>query len=451
MLSEFAAIMIAFQSHFSRPVFRHAQVLITGAILAPGRSAVASALRFMGLSHLPTFQNYHGVLDRATWSNRRAARILLRLLVDTIADEGPLVFSLDAAIERRQGAKIKAKGIYCDPVRSSRGRLVKASGLRWFLLMCLPRIPGAERVSALPILTVLCPSQRCHQQQGLWHKNRHEKLTDWARQSLLQLKRWLPDRPLVVTADSSFSAIEFQAAVGEYITVVSCLRLDAALYELAPSCKSGQVGRPRKKGRRLPVLHEILSGERTACRRFQVSQWHGRGAYKVDVATGCALWDHSWYHSGLRVVPLRWVLVRDPAGRLEPKGFLCTDQQAHALDILTWFARRWSVEVTFEEVHCHLGFETQSQWSDQAIHRTTPCLLGLFSLVALLANRLHAEGKLAVAWSTWYDKSLPTFSDAPAGIGIVLWRAMDFPMSHEQTETLKISMPLFERLTSTLA
>ncbi|QXD14410.1 transposase [Rhodocaloribacter litoris] len=438
--------MIAFRPLFSKSVFQHAQVLVAGAILAPGRRTVASALRVMGLSALTTFQNYHRVLNRATWSARRAAQILLTMLIETFhdrADEGPLVFGIDETIERRRGVKINAKGIYRDPVRSSRGHFVKASGLRWLSLMYLPRIPWAERVWALPFLTVLCPSERYHTEAGKQHK----KLTDWARQMLLQLKRWLPARPIVVTADSSFSAIEFLAAVGEHVTVVTRLRLDAALYEPAPPRKPGQVGRPRKKGRRLPSLHEILSDEKTAWRRFQVSQWYGREAYEVDVATGCAL----WYHSGLPVVPLRWVLVRDPAGRLEPKGFLCTDQQACAVDILTWFVRRWSVEVTFEEVRRHLGFETQRQWSDPAILRTTPCLLGLFSLVALMADRLHAEGELTVARSAWYDKPHPTFSDALAGVRMVLWRAMDFPMSHERTEMLKIPRPLFERLTSTLA
>jgi hypothetical protein len=103
-----------------------------------------------------------------------------------------------------------------------------------------------------------------------------------------------------------------------------------------------------------------------------------------------------WWHPGMPVVPLRWVLVKDPTGKLNPKAFLCTKLQADPLDILRWFVRRWTVEVTFEEVRRHLGVETQRQWSELAILRTTPCLLGLFSMVTLMADRLAPDGKLFV-------------------------------------------------------
>jgi hypothetical protein len=120
---------------FSKPVFGHAQVLLLGAILAPGRRTVASALRIMGLGHRYTFQNYHRVLNRACWSARWAAHKLFSLLVRAFHGGGPLIFGLDDTIERRRGAAIKAKGIYRDPVRSSHGHFVKASGLRWLALM----------------------------------------------------------------------------------------------------------------------------------------------------------------------------------------------------------------------------------------------------------------------------------------------------------------------------
>ena len=209
MPPEFAAVMVAFQPLFSKPVFRHAQVLVAGAMLAPGRPTVASVLRVIGLSHLTTFQNYHRVLSRNRWSTHRAAQVLLSMLVHSFNREGPLIFGIDDPIERRRGAKIKAKGIYHDPVRSSRGHFVKASGLRWLSLMYLPQVPWAGRIWVLPFLTVLSPSERYHEE----HRFRHKRLTEWARQMLLQLRRWLPNHPLVVTCDSSFSAIELLASV----------------------------------------------------------------------------------------------------------------------------------------------------------------------------------------------------------------------------------------------
>ena len=443
MPPELAAFMIAFEPFFSKRVFLHVQVLAAGAILAPGRRTVSSVLRIMGLSELARFQNYHRVLSRDRWSARRLAQRLLGLLIGTFAEQGPLVFGLDDTIERRWGRKIKARGIYRDPVRASHGHFVKASGLRWLSLMYLAQIPWAGRVWALPFLTVLCPSERYYQEQG----RRHKKLTDWARQSLLQLARWLPERAIVVVCDSSFAAIELLASVREHVTVITRLRLDAALYEPAPPRRPGQRGRSRKKGARLPTLDEVLTSETTPWRRLLVSQWYGRTDYAVEIATGCCL----WYHAGMPVVPIRWVLVRDPAGKLSPKAFLSTDLQAAPVDILSWFVRRWSVEVTFEEVRRHLGVETQRQWSDLAILRTTPCLLGLFSLIALMADRLHTEGRLSPARSAWYEKRTPTFSDALAAVRLVLWSHVHFSMSHQRSEMLRIPRPLFERLTRALA
>lgn len=144
------------------------------------------------------FINYHRVLSRAIWSSRAASQILLLQLVQLFAASGTIVVRIDDTIERRRGKRIAAKGIYRDPVRSSHGHFVKASGLRWLSLMLLVEIPWAQRVWALPFFTVLAPSERYSQTQ----KYRHKCLTDWARQLLRQLRRWLPEREVVVVADN---------------------------------------------------------------------------------------------------------------------------------------------------------------------------------------------------------------------------------------------------------
>ena len=442
MPPEFAAFMIAFQPLFSKPVFEHVRVLVLGAILAPGRRTVASALRITGRSHLTTFQNYHRVLSRAQWSAHRAAQILLGLLVDTFAEDGPLVFGIDDTIERRYGSKIKAKGIYRDPVRSSKGHFVKASGLRWLSVMLLVRIPWAERIWGLPFLTVLAPSERYHAEQG----RRHKKLTDWARQSMLQTKRWLPDRQLVFVGDSSFAALDLLDAVREHVVMVTRLRLDAALYAPAPPRRPGQRGPTPKKGERLPSLASLVADERTVWTEVTASHWYGRQSYRLEIATGTAVWTSG----GKPVVPIRWVLVRDPAGKLDPKGFLCTDLEALPLEILSWFVRRWCVEVTFEEVRRHLGVETQRQWSDKAIQRTTPCLLGLFSVVTLLAHSLHEQGQMELPRAAWYRKEVPTFSDALAAVRRRLWRSPHFVVSGRSTETIQIPSALYEHMAEAL-
>ena len=432
-----AAWMRPFASCFTAAVWRHVLVLVAGALLVPGRRTVAAALRVMGLAQAPGFAVYHRVLSTGRWSSRAVARRLLLLLVAAFVPNGPVVIGIDDTIERRWGARIKARGIYRDPVRSSHGHFVKASGLRWLCAMLLAPVPWAGCVWALPLLTVLAPSER----HAAKHGQRHKKLTDWARQVLLQVARWLPGRRVVAVADSSFSAIALLRDLAPHLTVVTRLRLDACLCDPPPPRHPRRRGRPPVTGARLPSLAERLRSRRTPWRRVSLDGWYGQRTRRLDIATGTAL----WHHPGRRVA-IRWVLVRDPSGEKEPQAFLCTDLDAGPTDILRWFVRRWRTETTFEEARRHLGVETQRQWSDLAILRTTPALLALFSLVTLWANELAAERGPLVECVRWYRKSLPTFSDALALVRYELWTTQLFATSPPTGTTQNASADLINRL-----
>ena len=442
---EYLTLIMRFAPIFSKRIWHHVQILITGAILAPGKRTVTSVLRAMGLSDEQHFQNYHRILNRAVWSSLAISQVLLRLLVSVFAPSGPILMGLDDTIERRRGAKIKAKGIYRDPVRSSHSHMVKASGLRWLSLMLLAPIPWAKRVWALPFLTALAPSERYSQGRTRGHK----KLTDWARQLLLQVRRWLPERTLVVVTDSSFAVISLlwqMAQLANPICMITRFRLDAALYEPAPPREPGQVGRPRLKGARLPTLAQVLQDAKTAWTTVTIENWYGEGRRTVDVVSGTAV----WYHTGMPPLPIRWVLVHDPKGKFKPQALLCTDLRVKPVQILAWFVQRWRLEVTLQEVRTHLGVETQRQWSDWAIARTTPALLGLFSLVTLLAHRSTCRGRLPIRQAAWYVKPLPTFSDALAVVRQRLWHDQDFHISLPDTDMAKIPRSLLKRFTDAL-
>jgi hypothetical protein len=439
--SEYTTILTSFARLFSQRIWHSVQILLIGAILTPGQRTVAAVLRVMGLEAEKHFQNYHRVLNRARWSSLEAADLLLAWLVKTFAPQGPLVMGLDDTIERRRGAQIKAKGIYRDAVRSSHSHFVKASGLRWLSLMLLTPIPWAKRVWALPFLTALAPSERYYEKRVRQHK----KLTDWARQMLFQVHRWLPGRMLVVVADASFAAIEFlwQVTQGPNpICMITRFRLDAALYKPAPLRKEGQLGRPRKKGARLPTLEQVLEDPKTVWMQVVIPDWYGEGQRKVEIVSDTAI----WFHNGLPPLPIRWVLIRDPKEKFGPQALLCTDLSVQPEQILKWFVLRWRVEVTFHEVRTHLGVETQRQWSDLAIARTTPILLGLFSLVTLLAHTHNKLGRLPVRQAAWYVKPLPTFSDALAIVRQQLWQHLYFQPSHFQGEVRKIPVKALECL-----
>ncbi len=428
---------------FTRPIWWNALLLVAGAILAPGKRTVTAALRILGREQETDFPIYQGVLNRAVWSSRAVAGWLLRLLDASFLDEdATVVIGIDDTIERRRGHKISARGICRDPVRSSNGHFVKTSGLRGLSAQLLVHIPWAGRIMGLPFLTTLAPSRRFYADKPRSSKT----LLDWARQAALQIHRSLPGRRIVIVGDTGFAAIEFLAAVRGYVSVVTRLRLDANLYASAPRGRRGR-GRPPLKGKRLPKLSQVLLDANTIWQRHTVPLWYGRTNRIVEVATGTPV----WYHSGLPPLPIRWLLVRDPLGELQPQAFLCTDVDAAPVDIFQWFISGWQLEVTFQETRAHLGVETQRQWSDLAIVPTTPALLGLFSLVTLWAHDLAADRPLIAAKAAWYHKSHSTFSDAIAAVRRQIWQHQICRTSPLTRDLIKIPRQLWERAEYALA
>jgi hypothetical protein len=439
MLSRLAG----FADLFTRPTWSRGLLLLAGAVLAPGKRTVTAMLRIMGREQEHDFPAYHAVLNRAVWSSRAVAGCLLRLLVATfVPPEATVVIGLDDTIERRWGAKINARGIYRDPVRSSKGHFVKTSGLRWLSAQLLVEVPWAGRIMGLPFLTLLAPSVRFYADKPRAPKT----LIDWARQAALQIHRWLPGRRIVMVADSAFAALELLAAVRRHVCVVTRLRLDANLFAPVPPRRPGR-GRPPVKGQRLPKFSQYLLDPATVWRSHTVALWYSRTHRVVEIASATAV----WYHSGKPPVPIRWILVRDPTGELEPQAFLSTDLDAEPADILQWFVSRWQVEVTFQETRAHLGVETQRQWSDLAIMRTTPALLGLFSLVTLWAHDIAEDHAIRPKAAAWYPKVDLTFSDAIAAVRRNIWAQQIYAMSPLATDTIKIPRDTWNRMANALA
>jgi hypothetical protein len=435
--------LVPFTPLFSKRVWQHAQVLLIGAILAPGKRTVASALRAMGLGPEKRFHRYHRVLSRASWSSLKVSRVLLGLLVEAFVPEGsPLVVGIDETLERRYGRKISARGVYRDPVHSTHETFVKSSGLRWVCAMLLVEVPWASRVWALPFLSVLAPSERYAAKRG----RRHKKITEWAWQMLLVLRRWYPKREIVAVADRAYASLKLLfrcRSLSKPVTFITRLRLDAALYEPAPPRRAGQKGRPRLKGERLPNLSVVADDPTTVWESTEIANWYGSRERTVEIASQTAV----WYSTGLFAVPIRWVLVRDPEGVFKTQALLCTNLEADPKKILSWFVMRWQLEVTFQEARRHLGFETQRQWSEMAIRRTTPALLGLFSLIALLVDRHMTRMVGVVRQAAWYHKRDPTFADALALVRKELWAHQTFCGSPSAIDTVKVPRAFVERLT----
>ena len=433
--SEFSALISVFSSLFSKKVFERAGQLLLGATLTQGSRTICGVLRTLGLKDISNWDLYHRVLGRAKWSPFKCSERLLKLLVRTFGcTDKTLVFGMDETLERRWGAKIKARGIYRDAVRSSKSHFVKCSGLRWVCVMMLTPISWANRIWALPFLTVLAPSERYHGDQGRQHKT----ISGWAGQICSALHRWFAGFQIVMLGDGSYAVMGLLAAAPKNLTWAVRFRLDARLHGFPPPYVKGRLGRPPKKGQRQPSLKERLKGGNTKWQQVCFSEWYGQTNRSMEIATGTAI----WYRAGRPLVPIRWVLVRDPEGKPDPMAIACTDLQMDAVQIVQHYLKRWQVEVTFEEVRAHLGVETQRQWSDLSILRSTPCLMALFSIVTLWADHLETLQKLTTFQTAWYFRPYPTFSDAVASVRYRIWQFQLIPHSTKNTEC-DISLQLF--------
>jgi hypothetical protein len=430
-------VLAAFAPLFSERVWGHAQVLFLGAMLTPGPRTVTAALRVMGLAMERHVTNYHRVLNRATWSALRGSQILLGLLITFLVPSGAtVVFGADDTVERRSGRKISAKGCYRDAVRSSQQQVIHCFGLKWVSMMLLVPVPWSRRVWALPFLTALCwPTA-----QG--KRRRHKTSVDWVRQMMKQARRWLPGRRLVLAVDGGFAAVSLAlACVKNNVVMVSRLRWDAALYHPPGAQPPGKRGPKPLKGKRQRSLQGWVERSDTPWETVEVD-WYKGERKTLWVFSRTAL----WYTPRQPPVAIRYILVADPAGKLRMAAFFCTDLEATPVEILPWVVMRWSVEVTFEEARAHLGFETQRQWSEKAITRTTPVLLGLFSLVTLLARRLSQSMPIPVSTTAWYHKVEPTFADCLALVRQHLWRARYLVKSTPEAQCMQFPREVLDLL-----
>ncbi len=438
---EIIQLLSIFTIAFTGPTFKNMMVLMYGAILTPGRRTVTSALRVMGLEGSPDFGKYHRVLNRAQWKPLLLSQLLLGLIIMVcVPTDAPLMLVTDETLERRWGHKIKYKGYFRDAIRSTKKKVVHSPGLRWLSLSILVTVPWSRRSWSLPFLTVLLLSPKTSRKLG----RRHRTSVDRAGQLISLVRHWYPDRAVIISADGGFAAVPLvQHCQRKHIqvTFISRLRLDARLFEPpAPQSPSKRGPKP-KKGVRQPSLQHRLQDPKTRWTSLELN-WYGGQKKQIEYCSGPAL----WHRTGLLPVPITWVLVRYlEKNKLKHASFFCCSLTVSAQQIIEWFVLRWNIEVTFQEIRAHLGFETQRQWSDKAIERTTPALFGLFSLVVLMALRLHPQ-KLPCQTARWYPKQEATFSDALAAVRNHLWQLDKYSNSPDLADPVLIPAHLFRAL-----
>lgn len=437
--TEIITVLAHFQPAFTQPSYQKVVVLLVGTLLAQGRRTVTAALRAVGLQQHKQWAKYHHLLNRASWSGLQVSQILLQVLVTTfVALSATVDLVVDETLERRWGRKISKRGHWRDSLASSKGLNVSTSGLRWVVLGLVIKLPWSRSYWALPCLSFLLTTPKVSQKLGRPHKTVAQvagQMVQWAR-------RVLPGRRIKLIGDGAYSVIELGlTCLASGVTLIAPLRLDARLFGPPPQVTGKRVGRPPVVGQRLPNLEQVARQASTIWHRSQFD-WYDGGHKVLDWTTGTAL----WYSTGTAPLPIRWVLVRDPEGKLPTRAYFSTDLEQPAQTIIADMVKRWAIEVTFEESRAHLGVETQRQWNDLAIERTTPALFGLFSLVALLGHALYPDGHLPLPQSAWYHKTEASFSDVLALVRRALWGNFNYQTSAVNPDMVLIPRADLERL-----
>ena len=411
------AVFAPFATIFStRKTASKAILLLAGAILCRGGRTVCAALKILGMQGERRFDKYHRVLSRASWSSFKGSKVLLQQL--SKESKGALVIAVDEHIERRPSRKIKGVGCYRDPVRSSRNHVVNCFGLKWITVMLLKEYSWMPYVLALPFMTILAPSEKASTAAG----KRHKTTIDWTVQLVKVLRRWFPTIRLIFTADGGFANARLAwVCLKHNVCLVTRLRLDARLFGLPPevTCR----GRPPKKGKRLLTPKHMFAQPGLRWTEAQVKWYSGKSRRVAYASTTCL-----WGPQGEEPVPIRLVLLKDLMGEYQPIALVGIDGlfQLTPIEIIEHFVARWRQEVTHREVRDYLGVETQRQWSDKAIARTTPALFGLYSLIVLMTDVLQGTVALRCASTAWYQKQHLTFSDMLRGVRRHLWGSRYF-------------------------
>ena len=438
--AEIIPILAQFAPVFTAPTYQKALLLVVGTILAKGRRTVTSALRAVGHTQPADWAKYHHVLNRARWSGLQVSRQLLAVLVATWGPADRVTIAVDETLERRWGPQIRKRGHWRDSLASSKQINVSSSGLRWLVFALVVNVPWTPYALALPFLSVLLTTPKVSAQLGRPHKT----VAHVTGQVVIWLRRTLSGRAIHLVGDGAYAVIALGALCQrQQVTLLAPLRLDARLFEPPMRSVGQRRGRPPVVGARLPNLAQVAVQPTTRWQRSLVP-WYGGTHTIVDWTTGTAL----WYTTGTAPLAIRWVLVRDPQGQRPLRAFFSTEAAQGAPSIIADFVNRWPLEVTFEEARAHLGLETQRQWSDLAIERTTPALLGLYSLIVVLAQALYPTGDLPLPQAAWYPKTHATFHDVLALVRKQLWQQYLFQTAVVPTDLRFISPAQVEHLLS---
>jgi Transposase DDE domain len=407
---------------FTRPTCRRFLLLMLGLIVTMGRRTVSRALAVMQpmlAENDGHWSDYHRIYSAARFSMWKLAAVLVRQVVALLPIDVAIVLLADDTVHGKAGQRVWAAGAHRDAVRSSRKKKHVKFGHKWLSLCVLVRLPGIDRPWALPILCGLCLSAKVAAKV----KRRPKTAAQLARQLLIRLMRWMPDRRFILIGDYQVVTHEtacFAARHADRVTAIGRLRGDASFYAEPTRCRrpAGTRGRHQKKGRKLPGPAQRSAQVQPLAQEIQ---WYGNSRRTVKLVSEQTLWYNT--HNA-QAVAIRWVgVLGDKAQGTNDAYFYSSDPTMPAARIIELYASRWNIEVTFEEARALLGLETTRHWCRQSVLRVTPLLLGLFTAVALLWARLpKCKRERCQSHTPCYAKQTLTFADALFAVRRELWQ-----------------------------
>jgi hypothetical protein len=426
---------------FTRPTHHRFLLLAIAAILTLGGHTISNLLRCLGALAPGHPSSYHRVFSRSPWNCWDLARRFARVILGRFAPQGVIELAGDDTVTEHPGPKVYGKGCHRDPVRSTHSFTAFRWGHKWVVLALLVRLPFTTRRWALPLLIALYQPEEENRRQGRRHKTPPQLL----RQMLLVLMRWFPDRKFVCTADGNYATHELAELASRYSRRLAFIsKFYPAANLVAPPPKYSGKGRPRVKGQKLPAPAGVVAST-LKLPRLDVA-WYGGGRRRVEIVTGTAC----WYKGGRPLVPVRWVFVHDLTGTHRDEYFFTTEPTMSPQRVIETYTGRWNIETTFQEARSYLGLETTRGWSRNTVLRVSPCLFGLYTVVAYLYAELPAKYQ-RVRVVDWPGKHDVTFSDAITAVRRWLWVEWIFAIPGHRQAFTKLGRPLQRILLNALA
>lgn len=415
---------------FTAPSFVTFQHIVAGWLMCLDRHTVTGVLRASGAVGKKHHTSFHRFFRQARWTLDAVGLCLLRLVLNLVPANEPLVVPIDDTLGRHSGKHIRGASMHHDPLLSTRTRPVFHWGHVWVVLAVVVRVPLWNKKFALPVLARLYRSVKlCRKERRPFRKK-----TELAAEMIALVAAALPERQIHVVGDAAYANCSIVKRLPANANFTGRARLDAALYSLPRQLRRG---RPRVKGEREPSPAQRAN---TAGGWARITVL----VYGRTVRVRVKLFSAIWYSvSGGRL--LRFAIIRGWPGHKDDDVLCTTDLSSRAEQIIETYCLRWSLEVTFHEIKGRLGFETPQNRTERAVERTAPMAMVTYTLTVVwyltAGHRLPAARLLQLPW---YTKTVPAFSDMLATLRRETWRHRLLPSSASPRARKKSLIPLLQ-------